>query len=325
MSTTRLGITGRDSIDLGTISGAARQSIGARPTREWPFASNALTAFRMSVYNVSIDSWYALSVGGPTLGVEDALRGVNRTNRTFLIEERSPPVRVGMSKGGRMVGAAVILVGAILMIVALFTPWYMEQISDSGRTITLNSYPGMPSTNGTIQYSCSGLPSGYQCPSQTSYSADHLNNTGTIAETGYYLIILGFIFGLIGAILGFASGNKPGRARSGMTMAIVAMVVAIAAVGMFAVALPTAIGQDTPNHTGTGPWSSFYGSGNASSYGLPGGTLSWGPATGWYLAIGAFVLFLVGMIILARARREPPEPAATAPAAAAPAAPPPAP
>ena len=208
-----------------------------------------------------------------------------------------------------MVGAVIILVGAILLIAALFMPWYAVQVSYSGISVTQNSYPGLPSSNGTIQYSCSGLPSGGHCPSQTSYNSARENNTGTIAETGYFLIIVGFVLGLIGAILGFTSRNNARRARPAMTLAIVAMIVAIATVGMFAVALPTAVGQDSPGHTGSGPWSSFFGSGNSTSFGVPGGTLTWGPGIGWYLAIGAFVVFLVGMIILARARREPLEPA----------------
>jgi hypothetical protein len=223
-----------------------------------------------------------------------------------------------------MVGAAIVLVAAILMLVALFTPWYMEQVSFHGATETLNAYPGMPSTNGTIQYTCSGLPSGVQCPSQTSYTAEKFNNTGTIAEAGFYLIIVSFVLGFIGAVLGFASGKNARRAGPARTLAIVALVVAIAAVGMFAVALPTAIGQDSPGHTGTGPWSSFFGSSNATGMGFPGGTLTWGPGIGWYLAIVAFVLFLVGMFVLRRAMKEPAEPVAAAPAPTTSMAPPPA-
>jgi len=225
-----------------------------------------------------------------------------------------------MSKGGRVVGAVIILVGAILLIAALFMPWYAVQVSYSGISVTQNSYPGLPSSNGTIQYTCSGLPSGASCPSQTSYNTARENNTATIAETGYFLIIVGFVLGLIGAILGFTSRNNAHRARPAMTLAIVAMIVAIATVGMFAVALPTAIGQDSPNHSGNGPWSSFFGSGNVAGLGPSGSSATWGPGIGWYLAIGAFVVFLVGMIILALARKEPPEPvpvAAPAPGAAA--------
>lgn len=214
-----------------------------------------------------------------------------------------------MSKTGRVVGAVIVLVGAILLLAALFTPWYTIQVKDGGVTLTQNAYLGLPSTNGTIQYTCSGLPSGASCTPQTSYSKADANNTGNLAEGGYFLIIVGFIFGLLGAIVGFTSRAKARRARSAMTLAIVALVLTVAAVGAFAVALPTAYGQDSPGHpSGNGPWSSFFGSGNASSFGLPGGTLTWGPGIGWYLAIGAFALLIVGLIVLALARKEPPSP-----------------
>ncbi len=217
-----------------------------------------------------------------------------------------------MSKKGRMVGAVIVLVGAILLVAALFMPWYTESFSASGITVSENAYPGFPSTNGTIQYTCSGLPSGASCEPQTSYSDAKLNNSGTIAEVGFFLIIVGVIFGIIGAIIGLTSRSNPRRARSAATMAIVAMIVAIAAVGMFAAALPTAIGQDTPGHSGSGPWSSFFGSTSASRFGITGGTLSWGPSIGWYLAIAAFVVLLVGMVVLMRARKDPqPTPTAT--------------
>jgi hypothetical protein len=211
-----------------------------------------------------------------------------------------------------MVGAVIVLVGAILLIAALFTPWYVETFSGSGITLNENAYPGLPSSNGTIQYTCSGLPSGASCEPQTSYSNLNLNNTGTIAEAGYFLIIVGVVLGLIGAIIGFTSRNNSRRAGPAITLALVAMIVAIASVAMFAVALPSAIGQDTPGHSGTGPWSSFFGSTSASRFGIESGTLSWGPGIGWYLAIGAFVVLLVGMIILMLARKNPPEPTPTA-------------
>lgn len=221
-----------------------------------------------------------------------------------------------MSKGGRLAGAVIVLVGAVLLLTAILTPWYTEQVSISGATETQNAYLGLPNSNGTIQYSCSGLPSGVPCPSQTSYSTQKLNNTGLIAEVGYFLVIGGFILGLIGAIVGLMSRNNPGRARRGVTLAIVAMILAIVAAAAFVVALPPALGNDIKGHTGNGPWSSFYGSGNSSAYGFPGGTLTWGPGMGWYFALAAFVVLLIGAILMARGRKEPVAAPMTAPAPA---------
>jgi hypothetical protein len=205
------------------------------------------------------------------------------------------------AKGGRFIASVIILVGAIVLISALFMPWYSYKTPVGTGSVTITFYPGMPGTNGTIQYSCSGLPS---CPAQTSYSTQDLNNTGTIAEVGYYLLIVGFVLGIIGAIVGIASRSKPRRAHTAVPLAVIALILAIVAVGLFAAELPTAISNDVKSHTGSGPWSSFFGSSSGAS---------WGPAIGWYLAIVAFVFLLVGVIVLAIARREPPPQAATAP------------
>jgi|GEM_PF-654518 len=236
------------------------------------------------------------------------------------------------TKVGRLIAAVIILVGAVLLIAAVFMPWYAEQasatVSGQSITITRNAYVGLPSSNGTLQYTCSGLPSEISCLSQTSYSSVDSNNTGNIAEAVYFMAIAGFVLGLIGGIIGLMSRGNPRRATPAFALAVVAMILAIAAVGVFAVALPGAISSDTPGHTGSGPWSSFIGSSNGSTFGVPvSGTVTWGPAIGWYLALAGFVVMLIGIILILRYRKDPPAPAPTtmpAPAGAPAAAPPPA-
>ena len=210
----------------------------------------------------------------------------------------------------------MVLIGAILLIAAAFIPWYswQEKATVYGATIsgTFNTYPGLPTENGTVQSSnsCSNLPNGVSCPSSTSssYSKLNLNNTGQLAEAGFYMLIVGFALGLIGGVLGLASGRNSRRAAPAIALAIIAMILAIAAVGMFAGLLPNAIGKDSPGHTGDGPWSSFFGSTSNSSFqGVPS-TGNWGPGIGWYLTIGAFVVLVIGLVILYAARKNPPEP-----------------
>lgn len=221
------------------------------------------------------------------------------------------------NKKRRRLGAIVVLIGAILLIVAVFVPWYTWQTKATayGATITgtINTYPGLPSENGTVQYSysCSNLPTGVSCPSSTSssYSKLNLNNTGQIAETGFYMLIAGFALGFIGALLGLMSGGNPRRAGPAIALAVIAVILGIAAVGLFAGTLPSAIGKDIPSHTGSGPWSSFFGSSSNTTFeGVPGSS-TWGPGVGWYLTIGAFVVLLIGLFILIRARKDTPEPA----------------
>jgi hypothetical protein len=222
---------------------------------------------------------------------------------------------VANPKRGRLIAAIIVLIGAVLLIAALFMPWYYQQLSGSGATETQNTYPGYPSTNGTIQYSCSGFPSGFSCPPQTSYTDSRLNNTGMIAETGFFLLIVGFVFGIIAAIFGLMSRGNARRASPAIWLGVIALILAIATPVLFAAALPSAIAKDIPTsgrYASSGPWSSFIGS---TSISVPiSGTASWGPGIGWYLSIVAFVLLLVGVILLARYRREPPKAAAVAPA-----------
>jgi len=235
------------------------------------------------------------------------------------------------AKVGRLIAAVIILIGAILLIAALITPWYANKESFAGASETQNSYPGLPSSNGTIQYSCSSLPAGASCPSQTSYSSisPKETNVGNIAETGFFLLIVGIILGVIAAIFGFASRGNTRRSAPALALGVIALLLAIITPVLFAAALPGAVSSDIsstyrPPNT-SGPWSSFIGS---SSYTNPlVGTVSldWGPAIGWYLSIVAFVVLLIGVILLFLYRKEPPQPAATPPptAPASSAAPPP--
>jgi len=221
------------------------------------------------------------------------------------------------NKGRRLVGAIIVLIGAVLLIAAAFMPWYSYEVNASSpagsSTTTQNSYPGFPGQNGTIQYSCSGTYS--SCPSQNSYTGltPAENNTGNIAETGYLLLIVGFLVSIIGFIFGMMSRNNPRRASPAMILAVLGMILALITPILFAVSLPGALTKDIPSQfrAGSGPWGSFIGSNTSTPF--PGVTVktTWGPAIGWYLSFGAFVILLIGMILLWRYRKDPAEPAPT--------------
>jgi len=229
----------------------------------------------------------------------------------------------------RLIGAIILLIGAILLVAALFSPWYAFKTSFHGGSTTQNYYPGLPSTNGTIQYSCSDTPS---CSPQTSYNGARLNNTGTVAETGFFLLTIAIILGAVAAIFGFASRGNSRRSRPALAFGVLTLLLAIITPVLFAAALPGAISNDSSSFyhaaNASGPWSSFIGSSSAVT---PLGILSfdWGPALGWYLSIAAFVVVLVGVIILFLGRKEPaeaaPAPASTASVATPPLTSPPAP
>lgn len=210
------------------------------------------------------------------------------------------------AKTNRTIGAIIILIGAVILIAALFTPWYSFKESVPVGSVTQNSYPGIPSTNGTIQYSCSGS---VPCPSQTSYSniKPAETNTGNIAESGFFLLIVGAIIGVIATVFGLMARGNARRVRPAFILGIIAVILALIAPVLFAAALPGAISSDigsTYRPTSSGPWSSFTGSTSATLGGVPY-SFTWGPTTGWYLAFAAFVVLLIGVIFLFLGRKEP--------------------
>jgi hypothetical protein len=220
-------------------------------------------------------------------------------------------------KLGRLIASTVILVGAVLLVAALLMPWYSIGISGNGASETGSFYPGTPSSNGTVRYSCSsssGGPNGSSpCPTQESYSSADLNNTGTVAETGFFLLVVGGLLGAAAGAIGLTTMSRRDGSAAVLAIATVALVVAVAAPGLFAASLPGAISKDTPGASGSGPWSSFYGSSSNGS-GTPNAqSFTWGPGLGWYLSFGAFAVLLVGLILYAKNRRDPPEPLAPVP------------
>jgi len=222
------------------------------------------------------------------------------------------------NKGRRVVGAIIVLIGAILLIAALLTPWYAFKSSYAGGSETQNSYPGMPSTNGTIQYTCSNLPRGATCPPQTSYSSivPKETNVGNIAETGFFLLIVGIILGFLATIFGLMSRGNARRSTPALAFGIIALLLALLTPVLFAAALPGAISSDIsttyrPPNT-SGPWSSFIGSSSYTNPLVGPVSLNWGPAIGWYLAFVAFVILLIGVILLFLYRKDPAEPAPVA-------------
>lgn len=214
-----------------------------------------------------------------------------------------------------MVGAVLGLIGFILITVALVTPWYFSKVSESGGPFSgayeqQNYYLGDGSNS--IQPTCGGLPSGASCGNSTSYTSSppDYNNTGHLSEALQGLVIGGLILGLLGFIFAFMARKNQKMVRWAMIFLVLAMLLAIVAPIAQLAAQPGAIHSDISNNKGStssdGPWNTYFGS-NSSSQTFGGTTVttdeSWGANTGWYLSIGAFVVFLVAAILLMRSRK----------------------
>lgn len=210
-------------------------------------------------------------------------------------------------KMGRLAGVLAII-GALLLIVSMFLGWYTIQFNGSLSGVTTSGTENLlPGSSYTSSTSCSGSQ---YCPASTSttnsYSSTNQTSVGNLMMTTQYLLIGGFVLGLLGAILGFAASMK-GRenwATPAMILVVLALLLALVTPVYVYAAMPGAFSSDTPSAdrtNGSGPWSSFFGSSSSSG----GGSVTWGGGIGWDLAWGAFVLFLIAVVLLWRDRMAP--------------------
>lgn len=222
----------------------------------------------------------------------------------------------------RQLAAIALLVGAVLLFTALWTPWYsLKEFSSGGNLICSGGgenttyYLGAPWSNGTVQtttYPHGGPTCGPTVSSQTSYAGAHFNSTGEVVGITYVLLLVGGALAAVGGALGVISRGRERWITPVLVSAVLAVALAAVAPGFFSLALPWAFTNDMSSAArgglNGGPWSSFSGS---SATHVPGGpiiSLSWGPLEGYYLSILGLVVLLVAAIALFLYRREPPEP-----------------
>lgn len=228
-----------------------------------------------------------------------------------------------MAKKG-MLGGILLFIGAILLIVALLTSWYTTSLQSSGpggsATEQLDFKPG---SSYSVSFSCSGAASSL-CPGSTtcSYSGSSsnycnpqgINRTGQLYAVTEYLVIGGLVLGLLAGIFAMMSGGKPGMRKGAIALGVIALLFALVVPITLLAAQPGALKSDfTPSGgsapTGNGPYSSFFGSCSGNNCGFTGpasGNVSdtWGPSVGWYLSIVAFIVFLLGTMMVMRSGKE---------------------
>lgn len=247
--------------------------------------------------------------------------------------EQGPVGVVGPSAGARrfrhrtrFVASLLLMVGVLLVLVALVTPWWSASIS-IGSSGTWTGYL-MP---GTAASSCSGdCGSLYAtCGGNYCYGASDNSgevwNTGLSSTNGLYegvlvLLILSLLAGFLAVLLGLrgAYGSSPGRRLTSITMAagFVAMLFSLLALSVATLGQPSALSHDFSNNitiggwfcaTGSSPTNAFWGSNSGSCAG--GGlasspvTYSWGASVGWYAALLGVLLLALATLMLFREGR----------------------
>lgn len=180
---------------------------------------------------------------------------------------------------------------------ALVLPWYAFGASSSAGKDTQLFYLGLPSENHTVRYACS---SGFPCHSDTSYTTQGYGSIGTIAETGFSVVIAALVVAVAAVVATLRGINRGRRLALPGLLGVTACALAVASPLLYLLGLPGAESKDMPaadRPTSSGPWSSFVGSTSFNEPHLGTLSLSWGPAVGWYFAIAAALLVVVGLVL----------------------------
>ena len=195
---------------------------------------------------------------------------------------------------GRALGAVLVLVGALLLGAATFTPWYAidtQHVSAMPPNFPHSFfdtayYLGPPWSDHTVRHSCTA---GVSCPGDASYSNDSRNSTGVVTEVVLALVYAAIALGLLAGAIGLVFRRDPGWGPAVIALSAATLVLGAAAPALYGASFQF-------GHYG--PQSSFLGTaGNVNTLGR--WTTSWGPASGWYLAIGAAAAVLAGVALLA--------------------------
>ncbi len=174
------------------------------------------------------------------------------------------------------------LVG-ILSVVSAFVAWWTE--SASGITISF-----LPGSSFTV--------SGSGMSITDTYAEVGAGQVGGLYEAIYALALVGGILALLGGILSIVWARRSHGAGTnwGKGLALGGWVLILVNVIIGPALQPWAIKQGTSgicSSSGTTPCSGFWGSASG---------VSWAASTGWYLALGAFILGIIAMVLARRMR-----------------------
>jgi hypothetical protein len=240
-------------------------------------------------------------------------------------------------KTGSLPGAIYLLVGAALLVSALFAPWYFYDgqpvwpgggesapLAIRDTSFFLTPVPGIAPVQATCPlWEPFTPPGGYPnvCPLSTTYSGAWFNSIGQVAGATFALAAAGAAVAAVGGVLGLILANAPRRRFPELVFALVAVALAISATAAFAVLLPGAFARDIPAGdryptavvapvAAPGPWSSFFGSVTYRMFimcpvsGCPNFTASWGPGIGWAFSVAAIPVLVLGAVMTVRFRHD---------------------
>lgn len=235
------------------------------------------------------------------------------------------------TKRRSVIGGILLIGSAVLLVASSFSAWYIISSTSSesalGASITHSGHAEFRLGDSYRYFettSCTGMGSG--CNSTVSESCHYLGGgsgacsfdfgrTGQLYLSIQILVIIGSISAVVGGFLAIHFANVQRFRKYVAIFGVLALLVSSIGPVTLLVLQPNALYDDYSSQggrvqNGTGPYSSFIGScvntsGTCLTPGVyPRYSASWGPASGWYLALGATTMLLFGLLSLARDRRQ---------------------
>ncbi len=194
-------------------------------------------------------------------------------------------------------GVIMGVVAIVLVIVAMFAPWWVVDTSGHFGAFTATSHVEYDMF-GRTETSQSNISS---ATNTTAYSS--LPQSGSVFSLATILSVLGLILGVGMIVIGALGGTNPSLRRFAAMAGILAFVILLVASLYVMSALPAAVNQDS-SLSPSNAFSGYWGTRSASGFGgFISGTTTWAAGWGWYLPLVAAILFLIGAIIVLAARR----------------------
>ena len=186
--------------------------------------------------------------------------------------------------------------GVVLVLAAMVGTWWSVSFAVSG-LITASGGGDFGLFGGTTRLV---TPIGSQTSTVSYGNATHV---GSVFSTAALFAFIGLVLGggMIGA--NATARSRPGMRRVGGALGIVAFLLTLLSAVYVMTSLPTAINLDS-GATGTSDYaiSGFWGTQTTTLF-TTSATVAWAAGWGWYAALVAAVLFLIGAVGSFRAPR----------------------
>ena len=217
-----------------------------------------------------------------------------------MLVTRPPRPKLSV-KGTRFTASTLLLIATLLLATSMGVSWWGASVSGGGHATVLGFDPGSAFT----------VQSGSNSSAQQSYISVGLVHVGQLYEAVLGIGLLATVAGLVSVVLSYLGAFAVFKSRRILPFTLVITLISLASAailpGLVALGQPGAFNADNTSGFGRSacgpspsPCTGFWGSVSAG-----GSTVSWGADVGWYLAIVAAVLLLVGLLLLWTVRKMP--------------------